>query len=130
MTTPADKNNPSKGGLPFDPLLLKLDSLQFLLLEDWILLNIVEVPSARLPLKTAYLFYRHHCAIEGLPCVPIQAFNRTLANILPSQWPTARRRRSARGTMYDNITLKDWAPKTEGLPCWREPSSLLALCSA
>lgn len=130
MTNTADENKPSNSGLPFDSLSLKLESLKYLLLEDWILNNIVEVPSARLPLKTAYLFYAHYCNMERLPRVPIQAFNRTLTEVMTLQWPAARRRRSARGTMYDNITLKDWVPEPEGPPSLREPSSVLALCSA
>lgn len=97
MTTSPEGRAFSGLTLPIDTNSLKLDSLKFLLLDHWIALNIVEVPSARLPLKTAYTFYVIHCDKEELPCVPIQAFNRTLHAIQASRWPSTRKRRAVRG---------------------------------
>lgn len=111
MTTNPEGNTFSDPNPPIDSNSLKLDSLKFWLLDRWIALNIVEVPSARLPLKTAYTFYLIYCYKEELPCVPIQAFNRTLQVIQASRWPSARKRRSARGILYENLTLRAWVPE-------------------
>lgn len=116
MTKDTNDRNRSYEGLPFDPESLKLESLQYLLLDKWMTNNIAEVPSARLTLKTAYLFYLRYCDAEGIPCVPIQSFNRVLTELMSSRWPMSRRRRTARGTLYENMTLRDWVPKHQDKP--------------
>lgn len=132
MTNNPGERDPSFRDLPypFNPDELKLESLKYLILESWIVHNIVEVPSARLPLKTAYLFYSHYCLVEDLPSVPIQAFNRGLTSVLSSRWPAARRRRTARGTLYENLTLKGWVPDDSAPPVEGISPELVVLCAA
>lgn len=99
-----------------DEDILKNQSLRYIALNRWVHSHLVEMASAQLPLKTAYAAYRQWCHVTGTAQVPIQAFNGILANWPATEWPTVRRRRTAKGIVYQNLTLRSWAEATPS-PC-------------
>lgn len=87
---------------------LKNQSLRYIALNDWVHGHLIEMASAQLPLKTAYAAYGQWCGLTSTAQVPIQAFNGVLAGWPATEWPTVRRKRTAKGIVYLNLTLRSW----------------------
>lgn len=88
---------------------LRKESLKYIALKWWLSQHLTEMPSARLPLKTAYMAYTQWCDLTNSPEVTIQAFNRAISEHRPDAWPNVRKKRTALGILYVNLTLKAWA---------------------
>lgn len=103
----------------------KRRSLRYIYLNGWVRGHLVEMASAQLPLKTAYAAYGQWCDLTSTDQVPIQAFNSTLANWPAAEWPTVRWKRTAKGIVYLNLTLRNWAEATSSpTEEWVSASSL------
>jgi len=88
---------------------LKRQSMRYIAMETWVRNYLVQMTSAQLTLKTAYSAYHQWCDLTRTPKVPIQAFNRALASRQAAEWPLVRRKRTANGVLYLNLTLRSWA---------------------
>ncbi len=88
---------------------LRKQSLKYIAMHSWVRAYLIEMTAAQLALKTAYAAYRQWCDLTNTPWVPIQAFNKAITSGPGTDWPSVGKKRTAKGIVYQNLTLRTWA---------------------
>lgn len=74
----------------------------------WLASNLVEVPLATVRLATVYALYTRSCESVNYPICRIQTISRIFSTLQPTHWPSAKKKRVSKGTLFVNITLRAW----------------------